>query len=143
MATPNATGKNSTVQLFVAGNPVGTLVVQSWECGPDVTEITDDVCGEDRSQLDTETNFFLLTLKCFTKDLTILDKLLDNQAKLDAGTTQDIQFGLVLKPKDGSKGGYVGKEACFGAWKIGAGGRTERIMQDVPVRMRYWDKAAL
>ncbi len=141
---PHATGKCVTVTVFRNGTKIGELTAQSWECKRDATEITDDVLGEDRSRIDSETNFFVIGLKCYQRDFVVLRALLAAQAVDDSGVQPDqIDMGVVMKPKDGTKEGYAGKEGSLGAWSLSASGRTDRVMLDLPIRFRYFDPVAL
>lgn len=144
MGTPHAAGKDATIVFFIDGNPTQEIDCKSWEMQRNATEINDGVCGEDRDRLDSITNFFVIDVECFTKTAKVLDALLADQAVDDSGAAAtEKNFSLVLKPRDGSKKGYSAREVSLGAWRIGAGGRTDRIMTKVPLRARYFDPVSL
>lgn len=136
-------GNKATLVFFIAGNPAGEFDVKSWEVTRNATEINDGVCGEDRDRLDSVTNFYGIDVECFSPTAAMIDTLLDEQANDDASgipTAKTVSF--ILKPP-GQKKGYNAREVALGAWRVGAGGRSDRLMIKVPLRARYFEQVSL
>ena len=147
MATvPHATGKDCKLAFFINGNPVGEFDARSYSVDRNVTEVTDDVLGEDRSRLDAITNFYSISVSTFVTTAAQMQALIDEQANDDAnGATTNKSLAIVLTPRGGSgpKKGFKASEISLGGWKLNAGGRTERMMIDYPLRARYFDAVSI
>ena len=139
MSGPHWGGKNASFKFYLNGNPV-VLNVKSWSCKPNVTEIADGVCGEDRDRLDTITNYYEFQVEAFLSDLRPVAALLSDTANRDQNVLPyRKEVSLTIKPNDGSKSAFVASEMSIGAWDLGVGGRTDRAMLKVPFRSRYFD----
>lgn len=147
MATiPHATGKDFKFSFFINGTPVAEFDIKSFSVTRNVTDVTDDVLGEDRSRLDAITNFFTIDAATFVTTARQIQALLDEQVNDDAnGTPTQKSFACVLTPRGGAgpKTGFIAKEVSLGGWKLDASGRTERSMLNYPLRARYFDAVSI
>ena len=145
-AIPHATGKDYKFSFFINGSPVKEFDIRSFSVTRNVTDVTDDVLGEDRSRLDAITNFFSIDASTFTTTAAQMQALLDEQANDDAnGTPTQKSFAIVLTPRGGSgpKTGFIAKEVSLGGWKHDVNGRTERSMTSYPLRARYFETVSI
>jgi len=141
---PHASGKDATINLFINGSAVATLDIKSWSCKRNTTKIDDGVQGENRDRLDAITNSFSIDLEGFNQTMTKLQALLTDLANDDAQVQPtDKQVSFVIKPRDGTKVGFLAKGCCLDDWEIGAQGRTDRIMSKIPLRAQYFDVAPI
>lgn len=138
------TGKNCTFKFFMGGKSIGELDVRSFSCKPNIVAIADGVCGENRDRLDKEVNYYELTMSCFQKDLTKLKNILADQDAEDDGAVPTVKdFAMVIKTKGGEKGGYIAQECVLDDWNFDIGGRTDRVMLDLPIRCRYFKQSKI
>lgn len=145
-AIPHATGKDYKFSFFINGTPVAEFDIKSFAVTRNVTEVTDDVLGEDRSRLDAITNYFTIDASTFVTTAAQMQALMDEQANEDAnGATTVKSFAIILTPRAGSgpKTGFLAKEISLGGWKLDASGRTERSMINYPLRARYFDPVSI
>lgn len=143
-AQPFAIGQNAKLQLFYKGQKFGDeMDVMSWDASENVTEVSDGVCGEDRDRLDTILNSITINLTMKLVNFDKIDALLSHRADQDAQAPGDIALGMLLSPRAKTGGvTYSFSECAFGAMKLAAGGRTDRLQHTQPVRARYWNKVA-
>jgi len=130
-------GKNSTLIFMLRGKRVQEFNVVSWQVKREGTEIADPICGQNRDELDFETNYFSITVKVKSRTLKLIRALLAEQANRDAMTTlKDSAMGFVIKPNDGTKGNFQAVGYVMGGWDINVGGRVERNETSLPGRAR-------
>lgn len=140
MAGPHFSGRNSTFNFYLDNDKV-VLNTKSWSVKPNVTEVTDDVCGEDRSRLDSTVNFFEMQVEAYLADLKPVIAMLKDISNRDTNVLPlNKQASLSIKPNDGSKVAFVGSEATLGAWELAVAGRNDRAMIKIPLRVRYFDQ---
>lgn len=140
MAGPHWSGRNSVFSFYLDDDKC-ILNTKSWSCKPNVTEVTDDVCGEDRSRLDSTVNFFELQVEGFLSDLKPVIAMLRDIANRDANVLPlRKQAALSIKPNDGSKVAFAASEVTLGAWELSVAGRNDRAMIKIPLRARYFDQ---
>ncbi len=130
-------GRGSLLTLFIAGDKLEPLDVESWDLGPVVEKIEDNVCGEDRARLDREISHYTLSLSCFNETAKKLQALLNYDASVDANAQPDVALGLRLTDKRNGKSLYVCKDAVIDDWKWTQGGRTARSKLTIPIRCRH------
>jgi len=132
-----ASGERASIQVFVGGAPQKeSQDVKNWSIKRNVTKINDGVCGANRDELDAITNYYEFSCDAYNRTFALFDRLLADQANDDGGgAPTEKAITIVLKPKDGSKKGYLLQDqVTFDDWDVGAGGRTDRIMTKLPMR---------
>ena len=140
MAGPHWGGRNSQFSFYHNNDKV-VLNVKSWSCKPNVTEVADDVCAEDRSRLDSFVNYYELQVEAFLADLKPVIAMLADTANRDQNVLPlRKQVALAIKPNDGSKVAFAASEMSIGAWELSVAGRTDRAMIKIPLRARYFDQ---
>lgn len=140
MAGPHWGGRNSTFSFYLNNDKI-VLNVKSWSCKPNVTEVADDVCGEDRARLDSQTNYYEVQVEAFLADLKPVIAMLSDTANRDQNVLPfRKQVALSIKPNDGSKVAFAASEMVLGAWELSVAGRTDRAMIKIPLRARYFDQ---
>lgn len=142
MATPPPlmSGKDA-VTIFMLGNSKVEFLSKTWEVKEDAVEAHDDVNGEDRTRDQKIINGYDITLGCFMENMRLLEALIADSQQRDTRTQpQDASLGFLLRPSDGSRKGFAGKEITVGAWTWANSGRTERMMINFPLRARYLEK---
>jgi hypothetical protein len=127
-------GKGATLTLFIDGEKVDALDVETWDVAPDVTKIQDDVNGEKRSRLDKVTNFYNLSLTCFNATADKLKKILLYDEALDDNDQQQVVFGVKLKDEQGGADRFKLGGCIIDDWKWASGKRTDRSMLTIPIR---------
>lgn len=140
MNKPFVRGKDSTLKLFITGNPV-QVDVKSWTIKREVTKVSDPVCGEDRDRLDTVTNFYSINLQVYYGTAKLLKALLEDQENDDAGALPlERDVAGVLREKGGAKGAMRLTGVTLDDWDIGAGSRADSVMVNLPLRSQYVDE---
>lgn len=140
MAGPHWGGRNA-VFSFYQDNAKVVLNTKSWSCKPNVTEVADGVCGEDRDRLDSQVNYYELQVEAFLSDLKPVIAMLADTANRDQNVLPlRKQATLSIKPNDGSKVAFAASEVTIGAWELSVAGRTDRAMIKIPLRARYFDQ---
>lgn len=138
--TPFFSGKDAVLRVFVDGNEV-VLLAKTWNVGPNVTKAADDVNGEDRSRLQSYTNYFELTAECFMDKASQVDAMLaDIQNKDARAAPKDQSASIAIKILDGSRRCYAATNVSLDDWKINQGGRTERVGFTLNFRAQYFDQ---
>ena len=141
MAGPHWSGRQAVFSFYLDNDKV-VLNTKSWSCKPNVTEIADGVCGEERDRLDTVTNYYELQVEAFLADLKPVIAMLKDTANRDQNVLPlKKQATLTIKPNDGSKFAFVASEMTLGAWELAVAGRNDRAMIKIPLRARYFDQA--
>ncbi len=140
---PFMTGVQSTCAFFI-GPTKREIATKTWSITRDVTKINDGVNGEDRDRLDAITNFYDIALEVYAPDAKMVKAFIEDQANDDSGVAPlEKAFSVKLKPRDGTKSGFVCTEVVLGDWKIASSGRTDRLMVTIPLRARYVKSAAV
>lgn len=140
MNKPFVRGKDATLRLFFDGKPY-LFDVQNWRLGRNATVINDDVCGEDRSRLDSVTNFYSLTVRVLYSTAEQLKMLLKDQENDDAGAVPlDKQVAGVLREKGGGRAAFRLTNVVLDDWDIGAEGRADAVSINLPLRCQYVDE---
>jgi len=130
------------VLRFFSGSSEVVLNAKNFKVTPNVTKIADPVCGEDRDRLDTVVNSFDFTADCYTRDLAILDAWLAKVVVDDAGVAPSaIGAGVRCAPRDGTRKAYVASDVAWDSVDTNVAGRTDRVMQSVTFRSRYYKPA--
>jgi hypothetical protein len=142
--SPNIKGKNAklTFQLSQDNGKSKNLVIRctSWELKPNVTEIADGICGEDRDDIDVEINFYEVQFECLVRNTELLSAFLNHQRGRDLKVAMaESAVGILIQPNDGTQAAFQVRKYVLGAWSFGAGGRVERIKVPVPGRALYVD----
>lgn len=138
---PFIKGQQSIFKFFLDGNEV-ILNSKSWSCKINVTKITDDVNGEDRSRLDRVVNYFEFSVDCYNRDMKILAAALQDINNDDQSVTPLSKAGGVrIKVLDGSRRAYVCKEMIWDDFDISASERAPRTMSKISFRSRYFTEA--
>lgn len=130
-------GKGSFLVLYIGGEKLEPLDVESWDLGPVVEKIEDNVCGEDRARLDKEISHYTLSLSCFNATATKLKGMLRYDERLDVNEQPDVQLGLRLVDKQNGRSLYACKDAIIDDWKWASPGRTQRSKLTIPIRCRF------
>jgi hypothetical protein len=141
---PFLKGKNATV-TFLLGNSLGkaeNLVIQakSLTIKPNVTDIADGLLGEDRDDLDSETNFYDVNFAALIRNARLIAKLLDHQKGKDLKVAMsESAIGVVIKPHDGTTQAFQLRGYVLGAWEWNIGGRVERVEVPIPGRATHFE----
>lgn len=144
---PFLKGKNVTL-TYLLGNSLGkteNLVIQAknFTVKPNVTDIADGLLGEDRDDLDSETNFYEINFTALIRKATLIAKFLDHQKGKDLKVAMsESAVGIIVKPHDGSTQAFQLRGYVLGAWEWNIGGRVERVEVPVPGRARYFEPVA-
>jgi hypothetical protein len=139
MQIPFLKGKNVklTFQLAQAGAVSENLVIQalSFEIEPDITEIADPILGQNRDTLDSETNFYSISIETLVRNAKLLKAFLAHQAEKDKKVAMAASgIGLLVEPHDGTVEGFQCIGFVLGKWKFGISGRTDRFKVPIPGR---------
>jgi hypothetical protein len=136
--TPTFSGKDASIRLFINGQEV-VLLAKTWEIGPNTTEVSDGVNGEQRDRLQSITNYFEGNISCFQSDTKALAALIANEQNDDAEVPPFVKtLGFNFKILDGTRQNFIGRETVLGAWKVNQSGRSERVMLAIPIRCRWF-----
>lgn len=136
--SPFIRGRNGKLLLNIDGSNV-TVRVKRFAVEENVTEVVDDVCGEDRSRPDIVTNFFELGFEAFQDDMTLANKWLAMLVPQDAQTAPlVVTVGLTYNMRNGTKQSYMGTQCTRRALKIDAASRSEAVMFPSGFRARYF-----
>ncbi|WP_438029015.1 hypothetical protein [Sorangium sp. So ce233] len=130
-------GKGAFLTLFIGGVKQEPLEVESWDLGPVVEKIEDNVCGEDRARLDREISHYTLSLSCFNSTASKLKAMLQYDESVDANEQPSVDLGLRLTDKRNGRSLLSCTEGCIDDWKWAVGGRTARQKLTIPIRVRY------
>jgi hypothetical protein len=137
----NIFGRDVKLRFYQNNVPV-TVKAKSITVEQVAEEVNDGVNGDDRDELQTITNYFRITIEAYKESATVLTALLASTKNDDAGITQlNKGVGLSFFYHDGTKAAFIMKEVTLDAWSLNVGGRTDRVMQTVKARARYFDKA--
>jgi len=141
MSIPFWKGKDAKVIFFQDGKQI-PVDVDSWSVKPNVTDIADGVCGEERDRLDYEINYYDINLECKQQTTDALEAVLDDGDNQDAHVLPlDKSVAFSLKCNDGTNRAFAaGGDVTIGAWDFSAGGRTERNKFTLPLRSQYFKK---
>lgn len=140
MAGPHWAGRNATFSFYLNNDKI-VLNTKSWSCKPNLTEVVDDLCGEDRSRLDSFVNYYELQVEAYMADLKPVIALLNDTNNRDQNVLPlRKQVALTIKPNDGSKVAFVASEVSIGAWELSVSGQKERAMIKIPFKARYFDQ---
>ena len=130
-------GKGAFLTLFLGGVKLEPLEVESWDLGPVVEKIEDNVCGEDRARLDREVSHYTLNLTCFNSTAKKLKELLRYDQLVDNNEQPSVDLGLRLTDKSNGRSLYSCTEGVIDDWKWAQGGRTARAKTTIPIRVRH------
>lgn len=130
-------GKGAVLTIFIDGDKLEPLDAESWDVGPVVEKIEDNVCGEDRARLDKEISHYTLSITCFNATASKLKALLRYDENLDVNEQPAVNCGIRLTDKTNGRSLYVCKDAVIDDWKWAVPGRTQRTKLTIPIRCRY------
>ena len=144
---PFLKGKNVTLTYLLANSfgKTENLVIQAknFTVKPNVTDINDGILGEDRDDLDSETNFYEVNFVALIRKATLIAKLLDHQKGKDTKVAMaESAIGIIVKPHDGTTQSFQLRGYVLGAWEWNTGGRVERVEVPIPGRARYFEPIA-
>lgn len=140
--TPFASGKNHKL-VFILNDDKVTLFPRTWNVKENATISADPVNGEDRDRLQKVVNFYEMSVNAYVDTFKPLDALIANSKHLDLLTgAQPAGIAMMIYPNDGTKALYQGRELSIDDWEYNPGERATRAMMTIPIRFRYFDKAA-
>ncbi len=127
-------GINAKFTMIVGGNLQSSLPVKNFSLRPDVTEVKDDLCGEQRTRLDVIVNFFGGSFDMTMETLTLFDAMLTYHDLKNRNVDLAPEFGFRIETLDGSAPGLyqAGGQIVFGAWDLGIQGRADRNSFKLP-----------
>lgn len=135
-----AKGFNATLVLTIGGNPFETLDVEEWNYRRNVTTGQHDCAGQDRSYLDSITNFFDLNFRLLQRNYDLLRAIIQKKADLESGVVaEDDGLGMILKDRYGGSILFAARGLITDGEEVGAQGRTNAIGLTLPIRVRYLD----
>lgn len=132
----NIKGINCKASLLIAGDIMTEFRAKNFTTRPNVTEITDDLCGESRSRLDVVVNFYEVSFDCFMGNVATLNKVLEYHDLKNAGVDLGFQTGFRIQTFDGTAPGIYqfGGIITLGAWDLTVAERSPRNMIKLPFR---------
>lgn len=138
MGKPFVRGKDAKFRIFKGDTEV-VVRVKNWNVKRNATIIADDVNGEERSQLDSVTNFYSMSIDVFTEDGKVLDALMNIQDAKDSSVTPDDVAALfTLRILDGSKRAFTMEAIELDDWDFKSSSRTDALMLTIPLRGQYF-----
>lgn len=136
----NIVGKDVKITFYVDNAPV-VVKCKNINVEEVATEVADGINGDDRDELQSITNFFRISFSGFKDSPKLLRALLANKRNDDAGLAQlNKAVGIRFSYRDGTRAVFVAKEMTLDPFSIDVSGRTERVMQQVKCRARYFDE---
>lgn len=133
-------GQESVFKFFLSGTEV-VLNTKSWDVKVNVTKIADGVNGENRDRLDRCVNYFEITCDCFQRDVKLLQAALNDINNDDQSVTPlDKGGGVRINVRDGSRAAFICKEMIWDDFNLVDSGRSDRVMNKVSFRCRFFDQ---
>ena len=129
-------GINCKFSLLVGGNIVTDFRVKNASIQPNVTEITDDLCGEDRSRLDVIVNYYDVSFETHQGNVALLNQALEYHGLKNSGIDLGLNGGFRIQTYDGSAPGLyqLGGLITLGAWNLAIAERATRNTLKLPFR---------
>jgi len=136
----NIRGKDVTIRLAFNNAPL-IVKAKTIEVNENADEITDDVNGEDRSELDIVTNYFEINLENYTPNMDVINASLAEIANQDAQNPQTRKIVVIrFTLRGGGPVAYNAKQVTRSPFNLKAGGRKEAVMTTLKLRARYFDR---
>jgi hypothetical protein len=134
-------GKDSKIIFLFEENQLAIDVI-NWEVERQGVEVQEPVCGEERDRLEFVVTHFRVTIEAKQQELAAMKAFLAHQKNLDARTIpKESVVAFLIYPNNGTRASFSASGYVLDAWKMGAGGRTERNALSIPGRCRYFDEA--
>lgn len=137
---PFVRGTSATLRFYFN---TGEVVVRckTWKLTEDVTEVQDDVGGEDASRLDTVHNFWNFEAEAYYRDGKVLQAALQNRLNDMQGLAPMAKIiSIKAVARDGSKFAGSGREVAWDAIAVSMNGRTDAVTIPLKWRSRYFDQ---
>ena len=132
----NIKGIDCKFSLLMEGNIMTEFRAKNVTVRPNVTEIVDDLCGEDRSRLDVIVNFYEGSFDTYMGNVAILNKAISYLDLKNASVDLGLAVGFRIQVYDATAPGLyqLGGITTLGAWDLTMAERATRNMLKLPFR---------